>query len=89
MEISQVTNRTHLAPTSGPDSKKIKEVQDANRVSQTPLERGDSLTLSEEVRKLAREKKLGSTKKGEEARSPEWEDVHRKEKSARKKKHPD
>jgi len=85
MEISHVAGRTHLAPTSGPGSKKVREIQDVNRASQTSLQKADSLTLTEEVRKLSKEKKVSSAKKREESRSTEWEDVHKKEQSGKRK----
>jgi len=46
--------------------------------SQPVQDQPDRLTLSEEVRKLLKEKKIAASRNTEEAKAGEWEDVHKK-----------
>jgi len=77
MDVNHVSRTTILSPTGNAKFRKADETSNTQK-SQLVQDQPDRLTLSEEVRKLLKEKKIAESKKTEAGKTAEWEDVHEK-----------
>ena len=79
MDVSRISKIVDPAQFNSARFRKQEQAEQLQKEAERNPTHGDSLTLTEEVRKISREKLVASTRNAQESKAAEHEEPHGKE----------